>query len=151
MTEALIVSAVVVSALVLIYMQFTRINKAYSDAYLYNNVNSMYTLNQIGTYINEDHKNTLATSLTDYIDLTDCSYLNNTNYCNMMIEKANIKYLLFSPSNRNTVLTSLRTNNPYDLRLQNFISTIDDSDTNYSYLLIAEFNNGSYAAIPFNL
>ena len=151
MTEALIVSAVVVSALVLIYMQFARLNKAYNDSYYYNNINSMYTLNQIGTYISEDHNNTMASNVNSYLDLTNCSYLNNNNYCNLILTKADIKYLLLAPNNRNTVLTALNSNNPYDLRLQNFMKTIDDSDTSYSYMLIGAFNNGTYASIPFNL
>ena len=73
MTEALIVSTVVLTALVLIYMQFTKLNSAYGEQYYYNNVNGIYALNQISSYIsNEDNEN-LVTDLTTFVDITSCN------------------------------------------------------------------------------
>ena len=152
MTEAFIVSAIVLTALVLIYAQFARVNRGYTDAYYYNNVNGIYALNQISTYLNDEDISVLASALTSYVDITNCSetYFTKTSYCNILISSANIKHLLFTYNNKDFLISSLSMYNPYDLRMQKFIKTVDDSDSTYNYMLVAEFNDGSYAAIPYN-
>ena len=150
MTEALVISAVVLTALILIYAQFVRLDRAYSNEYTYNNVNGIYKLHQIDTFIQDEDSEyeNIIEDLDGYKDLTDCSFATNEKYCEMLIDAANIKHLLVGPNSRPTILTKLNSSNPYKLKFTNFIKTIDDSDEDFGGLLIAEFKDNTYAAIP---
>src|SRR5574344_1003337 len=123
MTETLVVSGVILAALVLIYTQFAKINSTYSDSYLFTNFNDLYTLDQVGSYILEYNFNNL-------------------------IDASNMKYLLFTYDDKAYLTGALSKSNPYDLKLQKFVKTLDDSDTDYIYRLVAEFKDGTYASIP---
>ncbi len=150
MTEALIVSTVVLTALVLIYLQFTKLNSAYGEQYYYNNVNGVYAISQIASYIAEEDNSNLVSDLSTYVDITSCNsrYFSNGNYCKMLMSATNIDYIIFTHNNKKTLLAALKASNPYDMRLQNFIKTIDTSDNN-EYMLVAKFKEGYYAAIPY--
>ena len=150
MTEALIISAVVLTALILIYAQFVKIDRAYSNEYKNNNVNGIYKLNQIGSFLDEDGLDTIPPTLDGgYKEITDCKFASNTEQCKMLIDAADIKHLLFGYNNKSLILSKLNQRNPYKLGFTNFLKTIDDTDLNYGYQLIAEFFDGSYAAIPY--
>ncbi len=150
MTEALIVSTVVLTALVLIYLQFTKLNSAYGEQYYYNNVNGVYAISQIASYIVDEDNSNLVSDLSTYVDITSCNsrYFSNENYCKMLMSATNIDYIIFTHNNKKTLLAALKASNPYDMRLQNFIKTIDTSDNN-EYMLVAKFKEGYYAAIPY--
>ena len=64
MTEALIISAVVLTSLVLIYLQFSRLNRHYNDSYYYYNVNDIYALKQIATYLDNENTTNLKNSVS---------------------------------------------------------------------------------------
>ena len=150
MTEALIVSTVVLTALVLIYLQFTKLNSAYGEQYYYNNVNGVYALNQISSYISDEDNSNLVTDLTTYVDITSCNsrYFDNENYCKMLMSATNVEYIIFTHNNKKTLLAALKASNPYDMRLQSFIKSINISNDN-EYMLVAKFKEGYYAAIPY--
>lgn len=148
MTEALIISAVVLTALVLVYTQFSKLNIQYNNSYYFYNVNDIYALKSIASFINDDDIN--LSSLSNYIDITDCSMFTNKSYCNILFDAANIKNILITTRERNNLVNALKVNNPYGLRFANFANTIDDSDLEYTYMLVAAFNDSTFAAIPFN-
>ncbi len=153
MTEALIISGIVLAALILIYANFARLNKNYNESYYFNNVNGIYALNQVATFLDDDGidniVNVINKNTNEYVDITNCSYATDTKYCELLLDGANIKHLLFTYNNKNYILAGLSRNNPYDLKMQNFVKTIDDSVPDYGVLLIAEFYDGYYAAIPY--
>ena len=153
MTEALIISGIVLAALILIYANFARLNKNYNESYYFNNVNGIYALNQVATFLDEDGIDSIVSVINkntkEYVDITNCSYATDTKYCELLLDGANIKHLLFTYNNKNYISAGLSRSNPYDLKLQNFVKTIDDSVPNYGVLLIAEFYDGYYAAIPY--
>ena len=149
MTEALIISAVVLTSLVLIYMQFSRLNRHYNDSYYYYNVNDIYALKQFATYLDTENTASLKSSISTYVDITNCSQFSKTSYCRLLVDAANIKYLLMTKRDRSVLVNALKSSNPYDLRMLNFASVIDDSDTSYTYMLVAEFKDGSFAALPY--
>ena len=150
MTEALIVSAVVLTALLLIYLQFTKLNSAYGEQYYYNNVNGIYSLNQIATYVASEDNTNLLSDLTTYVDITSCNsrYFTNEKYCKMIMSATNVDYIFFTFNNKKTLTSALKANNPYDMRLQNFVKTITTFG-NAEYMLVAKFKDGYYAAIPY--
>ena len=99
LTETLIVSAVVLTTLVLIYSQFARINSNYTDALYYNTVSNIYSLNQVSNYLGEINQlESLYNNLNMYIDITDCnnSIYPNKSYCTSLMKATNIKTLLFT-------------------------------------------------------
>ena len=149
MTEAIIISAIVLTALILIYANFARINKNYNEAYYFNSVNGVYALNQVASFIDDDGIDSMIDNLDSYLDITNCTYATNKEYCKMLVDGTDIKYLLFTYNDRYFIDNAMAKNNPYDLRMQKFIKTLDDSTPNYGALLIAEFNDGNYAAIPY--
>lgn len=150
LTETLIVSAVVLTTLVVIYAQFSKINTSYSDSYLYNNINDLYTLKQVGDFIEDENSATLYNAITTYIDITNCSstYFIAATYCTDIINTSNIKTLLITTSDTTSLISALYTTNPYTLQMQNFSKAIPNNNANYSYRLVAEFNNGTFASVP---
>lgn len=150
LTEALVISAIVLAALILIYAQFARINRAYSNEYSYNNVSGIYKLKQIDTYLQDEDSSyeRFMNSVDGYLDITDCSFADNEKYCKMLVSSADIKHLLIAANDKVAIMSKLKENNPYKLKFTNFIKTVDDSDITYGGLLIAEFNDETYAAIP---
>ena len=68
LTEALVISAIVLTALILIYAQFARINRAYSNEYSYNNVSGIYKLKQIDTYLQDEDSSYETTSGDSEVD-----------------------------------------------------------------------------------
>ena len=150
MTEALIISAIVLTALILIYAQFSRLNKSYNESYYFNSVNGLYALNQVATFLDDDGITNITNALTNYLDITDCRYATDVDYCKLLIDGTNIKYLLYTSNKPSVLMTSLVNNNPYDLRLQNFVKTLSAPSGVCSHMLVAEFYDGTYAAIPYN-
>ena len=150
MTEALIVSTVVLTALVLIYLQFTKLNSAYGEQYYYNNVNGIYALNEISSYISNENNSNLVTDLSTYVDITSCNsrYFSNEKYCKMIMSATNIEYIFYTYNNKTTLTNALKASNPYDMRLQSFVKTINTSGSE-EYMLVAKFKDGYYAAIPY--
>lgn len=150
MTEALIISAIVLTALILIYAQFVRIERSYSNEYSYNNVNGLYKLKQIETYIQDedpDYEN-IKISIDGYLDVTNCEIVTRKDYCKMLLSAADVEHLLIFVNDKESVLSKLSASNPYSLKFTNFIKSIDYSDSNYGGQLVAEFKDGSFAAIP---
>lgn len=149
MAEALIVSAVVLTTLVLIYTQFAKIKKNYGDSYFYDNINDIYALNRIANFLSEENNTQIINNLSSYLDITNCTLSNEQEYCELLIETSNIKYLLFTYNDNNYILEALNTNNPYDLKLTTYIKNLSSPDPEHQYMLIAEFNDGTYASIPY--
>ena len=149
MTEALIISAVVLTALILVYAQFSRLNLQYNNSYYFYNINDIYALNEVASYLDNESM-PMLNGLSTYIDITDCSGFTYATYCTMLFDAANIKNIIITTRERNTLVNALKISNPYGLRFANFASTIDDSDLNYTYMLVASFNDGTFAAIPYN-
>nr|MBP3258657.1 thrombospondin type-1 domain-containing protein [Bacilli bacterium] len=149
MTEALIISGIVLAALILIYANFARINKNSNENYYFNNVNGIYALNQVATFLEEDGIDSMVEAINGYVDITNCTYATDTKYCKLLVDGANIKHLIFTYNDKYFINNSLAKNNPYNLRMYDFVKTLDDSTPNYGALLVAEFNDGYYAAIPY--
>src|SRR5574344_454392 len=152
LTETLIVSAVVLTTLVLIYSQFAKINKNYGASYDYNSINGIYALNNIVHYINEENNSALTAiaGQNAYTDITSCDsgYYTYTSYCKKLLEGSNIKTLLITTYSKLNIIGALSNDNAYGLDMQNFVKTLDDSSNSYNCRLVAQFNDGTYASIP---
>lgn len=150
MAEALIVSAVVLTTLVLIYSQFAKINKYYGESYYYDNVNDIYALDRIFSYLEDESLLSIYNDVSTYLDITDCNltYYTNKDYCTKLFHYANINKLYIAYNNRVNTYNSMSSINDISVRFLDYINNIDDTDTTYTYRLLAEFNDGTYASIP---
>lgn len=146
LTETLIVATLLVTVLLVVYVQFKSINRKISRSFEYNTVASLYNLYNVKLYIEQEKFTAMVSRLylDDYIDITPCSsiYFNNPEYCDSVIRNAGIKKLIITKEN----LYSLIDKKPFYEELNNFIETIDYSKSD-GYRLIAQFNNNTFASI----
>jgi len=148
LAETITVSAVVLGVLIIIYTQFVNVSKNYGSSFTYNNVDKLYSVDNIKQYITSDGIENLKTALqtSNYVDITNCSsdYFIELSYCDMLFNNLNVKTVLFTKENT----TALKSDNLSKLspKLVSFINYIV-SDNEERYRLIVEFNDGNFATL----
>lgn len=146
LTETLIVSTLLITVLLIVYMQFKTVNRNISNSFSYNNVSSLYNLYNVKLFIEQENFTSIVAVLDtkDYVDITDCSnvYFNNENYCKNIISTASITQLIVAKEN----LYSIIQNKPFDESMNDYISKIT-YETKEGYRLIASFSDGTYASV----
>ena len=150
LAEVIAVSAVVIAALIIIYVQFVKIINGYNISFKYNTVEDLYSINNVKNYMFTDGYDDLVTSLnSEYIDITNCSstYFMEYQYCEGLLRNLKIKTLLFTKEDTTDIVSSLSTNNPYSEGLKKFISNINSKNEENTYRLIAEFEDGTYSSL----
>src|SRR5574344_1029800 len=89
LTETLIVSTLIITVLLVVYIQFRSINRKINNSYDYDAVSSLYNLYNFKLYIEQENFSTIVgrLDLEDYVDITDCSsiYFKNDDYCKNII------------------------------------------------------------------
>ena len=147
--ETLIVATFLVTTLLFIYVQFNKITNTYDTSFKYNTVDGLYMTKNIIKYVSNDGIDKLKLDITqdgvEFIDITNCSstYFNNSNYCNVLIDYSNVKTILFTNEN----LDSLKTSDPaLNQTLIDFINHINYEKTD-GYRIIVEFNNNTFASL----
>ena len=154
--ETLVVSSFIITILIYLYVQFVSLKNSYDTSFRYDSIPNLYSLKQVDTFINkaygyETFKSELAKSENNnYLELyknkCDLEYFSNNNsYCNKLMENLNIKTLLIINNNLASIKTRFKEHNPYSNGLYKYLKTIDPVLASKSYLLIAEFNDKSYA------
>lgn len=102
--------------------------------------------------LNEDY-NLIETSLNNnnYVDLTTCptDYFTEYLYCQSLINKLNIKTILFTKEDTSNLVDSLKTNNPFDEKMKKFINLISSDKEANKYRLIVEYKDGTFASLKF--
>lgn len=146
LTETLIVATLIITVLLVVYVQFKSLNRKVSKSFEYNTVSSLYNLYNVKQYV-EQEKFTVMVSrlyLEDYLDITSCSsiYFNSPSYCDSIMKQTGIKRLLITNEN----LYSLIERKPFDNNLNEYIEEIKYTNGN-GYRLIAEFDNNVYSTI----
>lgn len=154
--ETLVVSSFIITILIYLYVQFVSLKNSYDTSFRYDSIPNLYSLKQVDTFINKAYgyetlKSELAKSENNnYLELyknkCDLEYFSNNNsYCNKLMENLNIKTLLIINNNLASIKTRFKEHNPYSNGLYKYLKTIDPVLASKSYLLIAEFNDKSYA------
>ena len=153
LVETLIVSTIIATILMYVFIQFNKVESKYDESFRYNGVDNLYNLDSIKGYINS-----LDSALITYIvtkinnddiiimDKNDDTYTNIEYLDNQIDLLANldIKTLVLTKADINNVDTS-----SLSKTLKNMIKKIDNKSDNYR--IIAEFNNGECATITVNL
>lgn len=146
LTETLIVSVMIITVLLVLYVQFKNVSKNFEDTFNYDSIGSSYNLYNAKLYIEQSNYSLLASKLTneEYVDITNCpnGVFSNTEYCTSLFSNLEIKQLLITNEN----LTNLINNNDFDVELNSYMKTIK-YDIAPGYRLIASFKDGTYASI----
>ena len=153
LVETLIVSTIIASILIYMFVQFNKLDENYNESFRYNDVDDLYKLDSIKEYIN---------SLDNESIINICSKINNDDmivmnknddtYTNIeyldnqidLLANLDIKTLILTKADINNVDTS-----SLSKTLKNMIKKIDNKSDNYR--IIAEFNNGECATITFDM
>lgn len=153
LVETLIVSTVIATILIYIFVQYNHISRKYDESFKYNDVDDLYKLDSIKEYINSLDSNAIfniESKINDddiiIMDKSDDTYT-NIEYLDNQVDLLNnldIKTLVLTRADINNVDTSNLSNT-----LKNMIKKIDNKSDNYR--IMAEFNNGTSATITVDL
>lgn len=149
LTEVLIVATFLVTTLLFIYIQFNNITRTYENSFKYNTVNGLYNAKNISNYISNDGIENLKTGLSqddiEFINITDCSstYFTETEYCSILMNASNVKTILFTNENLETLRNATT---DLEQTLTDFINYINYEGTN-EYRIIIEFNDNTFASL----
>ncbi len=146
LTETLIVSTMLITILIILYVQFKNVTRSFYASFTYNTVGSSYNLYNAKLYIEQSDYSLIAEKLktNTYIDLTDCpgSYFTSTDYCETLFTKLGVTKIIMTNEN----LHSLIEDNDFDGDFNDFLNSIDYESTD-GYRLIGSFKDGTYASI----
>lgn len=153
LVETLIVSTIIATILMYVFIQFNKVESKYDESFRYNGVDNLYNLDSIKGYINSLNSTTI-TNITTKIDNDDIIIIdkNDDTYTNIeyldnqidLLANLDIKTLVLTKADINNVDTS-----SLSKTLKNMIKKIDNKSDNYR--IIAEFNNGECVTITVNL
>lgn len=166
LAETLIVSTFIATTMVFIFVQFRRVNSTFDRTFSYNNVNSLYALNNMNQYIINNGYNDIASAINNNVDnpyvglINDdgtCSslYLTNIDYCNKLVEILKIEKLFVTNEdlNINNFKANLNEYGEFDSQMIKFIKFIKYDDITESPIdstrkrTIARFKDGTYATL----
>ena len=153
LVETLIVSTIIATILIYVFVQFNALQSEYNESFKYNDVDDLYKLDSIKSYINSldnTAKTNIITKITSddiiIMDKEDNTYTDITYFDNQndLLTNLGIKTLILTKADINNVDTSSLSKNINDM-----IKRIDNKSDNYR--IIAEFNNGNAATITISL
>jgi hypothetical protein len=153
LVETLVVSLMIVSILMFLFVQLRNINQSYKNRVTKNTVSALYAAEALRSYLIQDANNPLApiTALnginTYYV--VPASSVSKQQYYNGLLSEINVK--LFIISKEDTTELRDHINNNVDplisTNLKKFINeTKSDKDAN-TYRMFLELNNGDFASI----
>lgn len=150
LAETVAVSMIVIGALTFIYVQFASITKSYSISFKYDNVDKLYAVNNIKSYLSKENLSTINELVNNngYVDITECpvDYFINSSYCDILFNKLDIKNVLIITKDINLLKnTPILDNNSskYSQQFKNYVNYIkNQNDCNR---IVVEFNDDTYA------
>ena len=146
LTETLIVATMLITVLLILYVQFKNVNDNFDESYIYNTVGASYNLYNAKIYIEESNYSLIAEKLktVDYVDLTSCSssYFEHPEYCETLFSKLKLKKIIMTNEN----LYSLIENNDFEPSLKRFLKKINYEKGN-GYRIIGQFEDGTFSSI----
>lgn len=153
LAETLIVSTIIATILVYVFVQFNTIQNKYNESFRYNDVDDLYKLASIKDYINSlsatDINNIITKIASDDIIImhneeetySNISYLDNQS---SLLANLGVKMLAITKADINNIDIS-----SFSKNVKSMIKRIDNKSDNYR--LIADFNNGNAATITISL
>ena len=152
LVEILVVSVFVSSVLIVLFVQFKKINNNYNTSFNYNTVEGLYLINSIKdriiTNTNTNNFNTYESKISDdkkYIDVYSLMCAND-DYDSSILKNANISALYFA---RKDAKNDILDDKDFSIDFKEYVSYMNFKTENSDYFLIAEFTNGTYASVNF--
>lgn len=153
LVETLIVSTVVASILIYMFVQFNNLQNKYSESFHYNDVDNLYKLDNLKLYLNSLNSTSklqiidkINTDTFVKISKNDDIYINIEYFDNQtnLLNNLDIKTLIITTSDVSKVDTTSFSNN-----IKRMIKKIDNKGNNYRF--IVEFDNKNLATITFDM
>lgn len=155
--ETLIVSTIILSTLIFLFVQFTNIKSSYEISFKYNTVPGIYLAKELSDFllennIDSDLSNQLDTNENGFIDITSHTYINNgeNEFYKTMINNMNIKSVIYTSDNLEKLKTYLNSNSVdktiFTEKFKEFIFSLKTNDTSNNRLIIM-FKDNTFASI----
>lgn len=150
-TEALIVSTIVLGVLVFMYAQFKSITNGFNQTFKYNTVENIYKSNEIKKFIETDATDNmislLENSKKNYIDITECKIetYNNKVFCSTLYEKLGVKTLLLLTEDISGI-DPMEIEN-LDNGTRKFLDYIKNNYTGNYHRIVVSYDDGTYATL----
>lgn len=153
LAEAIAVSVVIITSLVIVYTQFMTLNTNYKSSFQNNNVNELYLANNIKKFIMDDGLSSLIRILESnlYVDISSCSseIFEEYMYCKTLFDAANIKTVLFTKEDINELKENID-NTIFSQTMKNYIKKLNNSNGE-NYRIIIEFEDDKYSTLIIHL
>lgn len=132
LVEVVVVSAVIATVLVTMFIAINRVSSSYSTRDSYNSVDALYLAMAVNDILRENNE------LSDLI----CNNSNTREITDSSLKEAYKDIgsinLYYSPYDRDKVLSLKRNKATFDGFIDYIDNKLDYSNTNYNYLIIAE-------------
>lgn len=156
LAESLVVSTFVLTILILLYVQFSNLTTNYKNSYNYNNVESIYDLSSVASYLKTNGFD-LSSKLTKskpYVIVYENNSCNMDagiidTFCDNLINKMDAKRIIYTSSDINLIQKYVSENDDSNINqsLRDFILRVETTPVQNKGRLFAEFNNGTFATI----
>ena len=159
--ETLIVSTIILSTLIFLFVQFTNIKENYEVSFRYNTIPGIYLAKELSDFLVENDINDSLSNLLDseengFINIKTHTYINNgeNDFYQTMISNMNIKNIIYTSANLeklNIYLNSSKVDTSiFSESFKEFILSLKSKNTNNNRLIIM-FNDKTFASIIIGL
>lgn len=147
LVEILVVSVFISTVLVVLFVQFKKINKSYEVSFNYNTVDGLYLLDnvkrKIGSQSQIDNYTAEINDTKKYKDFYSTLCPSLTYECNMIKEMGIQKLYLARKDAKDDMLND----KSLTITFKDYLKYMSFKVYNSDYFLIAEFSNGTYASV----
>ncbi len=147
LVETIIISVVITTALLVIYIQLITINNNFNKHFTYDNVDKLYLTEEIVKFLANEDTSDLEKDSKPYVNITKCdsNYITNYAYCETLFNTLGIKTVLFTENNISQLKVDLNT---YDFseKLKEYINIMNIDNTS-GYRVIVEYNDDTYTSL----
>lgn len=157
LAEAFIISTVVLSILIFMFIQIRTITNGFNRSFSYNTVSGIYIANEMGDFIRNNNYEGIMEFVDDYgyFDLSteylvsdkelDSYNIMIGNTWKKLLSSTNVKKLIVSKEPMVELKSS--TDEGISKNFINFINSIPVENYEFSYRIIIEYNDYTYASV----
>lgn len=155
--ETLIVSTIILSTLIFLFVQFTNIKSSYEISFKYNTVPGIYIAKELSDFLLENDIDTNLSNQLDsenngFVNIKPHTYINKgeNSFYQTMITNMNIKSVIYTSDNLEKLKTYLNGNSVdktiFTEKFKEFIFNLKTNSTSNNRLIIM-FNDNTFASI----
>lgn len=159
LAESLIVSTFVLTILIILFIQFSNLTNNYKNSYSHNNVESIYDLSSVATYLttNQYDLSEYLTVEKPYVlvykdDSCNLEIGLADSFCDTLMNEMGAKTIIYTSSDVKAIQYYVNNNEDRNIsqKFREFISKIDAKPIQNKGRLFAEFSNGTFSTIAFD-